>query len=100
MTAIAITGINSYFAISVLPRLERDPDIERILGIDGVPSASVRRLKILDRIRNPHPMGYGWGQGDWLSRSRMGMAEKAAHCYPRYPYVELLPQHRSVRRKQ
>ncbi|PIE67308.1 MAG: hypothetical protein CSA23_04940, partial [Deltaproteobacteria bacterium] len=30
---------------------------------------------------------FGWGKGDWLRRSRMGMAVKAAHCYP---YMKLL----------
>lgn len=34
MRTIAITGINSYFAGTVLPKLEADPEIERIVGID------------------------------------------------------------------
>jgi len=34
---IAITGINSYFASTVLPRLQADPGVERIVGIDISP---------------------------------------------------------------
>jgi len=34
---VAITGINSYFASTVLPRLQADPDVERIVGIDVTP---------------------------------------------------------------
>ena len=37
MTTIAITGINSYFAKTVLPKLEADPEIESIIGIDVTP---------------------------------------------------------------
>ncbi len=37
MTTIAITGINSYFAGTVLPKLEADREIERIVGIDVTP---------------------------------------------------------------
>lgn len=37
MTTLAITGINSYFARTVLPRLAADPDIEKIVGIDIAP---------------------------------------------------------------
>jgi UDP-glucose 4-epimerase len=34
---VAITGVNSYFASTVLPRLEADPEIETIIGIDVTP---------------------------------------------------------------
>ena len=34
MLKIAITGINSYFSKIVLPGLNRDPEIEKIVGID------------------------------------------------------------------
>ena len=34
---IAITGINSYFASTVLPRLQEDPEIEKIIGLDVTP---------------------------------------------------------------
>jgi len=34
---VAITGINSYFASTILPKLEENPDIERIVGIDVSP---------------------------------------------------------------
>jgi UDP-glucose 4-epimerase len=37
MTTIAITGINSYFAKTVLPKLMADPEIESIIGIDVTP---------------------------------------------------------------
>ena len=37
MTTVAITGINSYFASTVLPKLEADPEITKIIGIDIVP---------------------------------------------------------------
>ena len=37
MTTIAITGINSYFAKTVLPGLMADPEIESIIGIDVTP---------------------------------------------------------------
>lgn len=37
MTRIAITGINSYFAKTVLGKLETDPDVTSIVGIDVVP---------------------------------------------------------------
>ncbi|MBW2141307.1 MAG: NAD-dependent epimerase/dehydratase family protein [Deltaproteobacteria bacterium] len=40
MTSIAITGVNSYFAKTVLPKLEADPEIERIVGIDVTPWTS------------------------------------------------------------
>jgi len=31
---VAITGVNSYFASTILPHLEADPEIESIIGID------------------------------------------------------------------
>ena len=34
---VAITGINSYFASTLLPRLQDDPNVERIIGIDVTP---------------------------------------------------------------
>jgi UDP-glucose 4-epimerase len=37
MTTVAITGVNSYFARMVLPRLQNDPDIKKIIGIDIAP---------------------------------------------------------------
>ena len=37
MSTIAITGINSYLAGTILPRLEADPEITRIVGLDVTP---------------------------------------------------------------
>jgi len=37
MRIVAITGINSYFAKTLLPKLEKDPDVEQIIGIDVSP---------------------------------------------------------------
>jgi UDP-glucose 4-epimerase len=34
---VAITGVNSYFASTVLPKLQADPEVERIVGIDVSP---------------------------------------------------------------
>lgn len=34
---VAITGVNSYFASTLLPKLQADPDIETIKGIDVTP---------------------------------------------------------------
>jgi UDP-glucose 4-epimerase len=34
---VAITGVNSYFASTILPRLQADPDVDRIVGIDAAP---------------------------------------------------------------
>lgn len=34
---VAVTGVNSYFASTLLPRLQADPDVERIIGIDVTP---------------------------------------------------------------
>ncbi len=31
---VAVTGVNSYFASTVLPKLAADPEVERIVGID------------------------------------------------------------------
>ncbi|MFP4475065.1 MAG: NAD-dependent epimerase/dehydratase family protein [Desulfatibacillaceae bacterium] len=34
---VAVTGVNSYFAQTLLPRLEADPDIDRVVGMDVSP---------------------------------------------------------------
>jgi UDP-glucose 4-epimerase len=34
---VAITGVNSYFASTVLPRLQADPRVEQIIGVDVSP---------------------------------------------------------------
>jgi hypothetical protein len=34
---VAVTGVNSYFASTLLPRLQADPEIDRIVGIDVTP---------------------------------------------------------------
>ena len=34
---VAITGINSYFASTILPKLQEDPGIDKIIGIDVTP---------------------------------------------------------------
>ncbi len=34
---VAITGVNSYFAATVLPRLQADPGVDKIIGIDVTP---------------------------------------------------------------
>ncbi len=34
---VAVTGINSYFASTVLPKLQADPEIDKIVGIDVTP---------------------------------------------------------------
>jgi len=34
---VAITGVNSYFASTLLPRLQADPEVENIIGIDVTP---------------------------------------------------------------
>ncbi len=34
---VAITGINSYFASTLLPKLEEDPTVDKIIGIDLTP---------------------------------------------------------------
>jgi UDP-glucose 4-epimerase len=34
---VAVTGVNSYFASTLLPRLQSDPDVDRIVSIDVTP---------------------------------------------------------------
>jgi UDP-glucose 4-epimerase len=34
---VAVTGVNSYFASTLLPRLDADPQVERVVGIDVTP---------------------------------------------------------------
>ena len=34
---VAITGVNSYFASTLLPQLDADPEVEKIIGIDITP---------------------------------------------------------------
>ncbi|MBI9074219.1 MAG: NAD-dependent epimerase/dehydratase family protein [Desulfatibacillum sp.] len=34
---VAITGVNSYFASTLLPKLQSDPEVEKIIGIDVTP---------------------------------------------------------------
>ncbi|MDA8403973.1 MAG: NAD-dependent epimerase/dehydratase family protein [Desulfobacteraceae bacterium] len=34
---VAITGVNSYFASTILPRLQSDPGVDKIIGIDVTP---------------------------------------------------------------
>ena len=34
---VLITGINSYFASTLLPRLDTDPGIDKIIGLDITP---------------------------------------------------------------
>jgi len=46
---VAITGINSYFAATLLPKLEADPDVGTILGIDINPAAP--RLNTFTKLR-------------------------------------------------
>jgi UDP-glucose 4-epimerase len=55
MKTIAITGINSYFARSLLPRLERDPDIGTIVGIDITPwKGGSRKVRFVEEdVRSP-----------------------------------------------
>jgi UDP-glucose 4-epimerase len=43
---IAITGVNSYFASTILPRLEADPEIDSVIGIDVTPwKGGFRKVK-------------------------------------------------------
>lgn len=52
---VAITGVSSYFASTLLPHLEADPDVERIVGIDIGP-AKIRAPKLRyyrEDIRSP-----------------------------------------------
>ena len=55
MTTIAITGINSYFAKTVLPKLEADPEIESIIGIDVTPwEGREKKIKFFQQdVRKP-----------------------------------------------
>ncbi len=46
---VAITGVNSYFAATLLPRLEADPDVGTIIGIDINPAAP--RLNAFTKLR-------------------------------------------------
>ena len=52
---IAITGINSYFAATLLPKLEADPRVDTVIGIDNAPwkggSAKVKFFR--EDIRSP-----------------------------------------------
>lgn len=52
---VAITGVSSYFAGTVLPLLAADPDVDRILGIDLVPpKAKYDKLAFFSEdIRSP-----------------------------------------------
>ncbi len=52
---VAITGINSYFASTVLPKLQADPDVEKIIGIDVTPWKGGYNKVIFHKIdiRNP-----------------------------------------------
>ena len=34
---VAITGVNGYFASTILPKLQADPRVEQIIGIDISP---------------------------------------------------------------
>jgi UDP-glucose 4-epimerase len=34
---VAVTGVNSYFASTLLPLLQNDPDVDKIVGIDTAP---------------------------------------------------------------
>ena len=75
---------SSKIKVTFWPMFRYDNDDEDLIMI----SRGTDRIDLV-RFRNPHPLGVVmW---DWLCRSRMGMAQKAAHCYP---LIELLPQHR------
>ncbi len=68
MTTIAITGINSYFAKTVLSKLLADPEIEKIIGIDIAPySGSPEKVTFYQGdVR-------GSQMADWLSGADMLM---------------------------
>jgi UDP-glucose 4-epimerase len=68
MTTIAITGINSYFAKTVLPKLQADAEIERIIGIDIAPFSGSSEKVIFHQgdVR-------GTQMKDWLSGADMLM---------------------------
>ena len=52
---IAITGINSYFAATLLPKLEADPAIDTVIGIDTAPwKGGYAKVKFFKKdIRSP-----------------------------------------------
>lgn len=52
---VAITGINSYFAATLLPQLEADPDVDAIIGIDNAPwKGGYSKVKFFKQdIRSP-----------------------------------------------
>ena len=56
MSTVAVTGINSYFAGTVLPKLEADPEIERIVGVDIKPmkAKSGKTDFHLEDVRSPN----------------------------------------------
>jgi UDP-glucose 4-epimerase len=56
---VAITGVNSYFAGTLLPRLDRDPEIDRIIGIDVAPWKGTAKKVTFCRedIRSPKIAG-------------------------------------------
>ena len=86
--------IDSSIAFSKLPQsldlANYQEDLQKSFTLADRAQAKLSfSLEFLFRSRKPHPTGVVmW---DWLCRSRMGMAEEAAHCYP---YIELMPQHR------
>jgi len=60
---IAITGINSYFAATLLPRLQQDSSIDKIIGIDCYPwkggfdkvqfyKMDIRSVSIVDTLKD------------------------------------------------
>ena len=55
MSVVAVTGINGFFAKSIVQRLEADPDIERIVGVDVAPSDATSEKTDFHRldIRDP-----------------------------------------------
>ena len=57
--AIAVTGVNSYFAKTLLPKLEEDPDIDQIIGIDVTPwTAHYKKVRFFkEDIRSPGVAG-------------------------------------------
>lgn len=52
---VAITGVNSYFASTLLPRLQADPEIEKIIGIDVTPwkGGYDKVAFVREDVRNP-----------------------------------------------
>jgi UDP-glucose 4-epimerase len=64
---VAITGVNSYFASTLLPRLQADADIDRIVGIDVTPwkggfkkvdfqRLDIRSEKLADALSGVHAL--------------------------------------------